>query len=57
MTKLDKAIEIIRGWSDEELKEYIVLKLCPHDFTIKDYLYCGLKKTHCKSCWNEEAAL
>lgn len=55
MKKIDKAVEIIRGWSDEELKAFIICPGCPNDFNIEDCKKChGYASGDCERGWNEE---
>lgn len=58
MKKIDKAVEIVRGWSDEEIKAFIVLLACPEDFDMKDCEKCKEYKSDryrgCNEGWNEE---
>ena len=59
MRKIDKAVEIVRGWSDEELKEYILESgWCPSKYNnLPDYIdACALRDIDkdCEDCWNEE---
>lgn len=51
MTKLDKAVEIVRGWSDEYLRDYISLTFCPKDFELGSQCKCC---PECDEGWNEE---
>ena len=56
MKKIDRAVEIIRGWSDEELKEFLVYRICPGYFKLKDCKVCdGYNAGSCVTGWNEEA--
>ena len=55
MKKIDKAVEIVRGWSDEELKDFLVYRICPCYFKIKDCEVCdGYNAGSCVTGWNEE---
>ena len=55
MKKIDRAVEMIRGWSDEELKEFLVYRICPCYFRIKDCEVCdGYNAGSCVIGWNEE---
>lgn len=55
MKKIDKAVEIVRGWSDEELKDFLAYRLCPYSFKMKDCEVCeGPAVGSCEDCWNEE---
>jgi len=70
MKKIDRAVEIIRGWSGEELKALIdratdkPLKafaqcFCPSVFGLGKKELCDDADADCKSCdvlehWNEE---
>ena len=61
MKKIDRAVEHIRGWSDEELKEYILESgWCSSKYNgLPDYGYiegCVLRDIDkdCEDCWNEE---
>ena len=53
MRKIDKAVEIIRGWSDEELKAFIrKSEWCPCYYGLNgDTWSCN---RNCEDCWNEE---
>ena len=54
MTKLEKAVEVVRGWSDEELKEFIMsCEWCPSKYGLKGSSLSKCNKT-CHVCWNEE---
>ena len=51
MKKIDKAVEIIRGWSDEKLKALIIARFCPVSLGFDEQC------KHCPGCengWNEE---
>ena len=50
MTKLDKAVEIIRGMTDEELKEFVGI-YCPLNLGIHEGNCAELT---CDECWKEE---
>jgi hypothetical protein len=53
MKKIDKAVEIVRGWSDEELKEFIIAHpYCPQQYGINKCHGCG--EVCCSYGWNEE---
>lgn len=55
MKKIDKAVEIIRGWSDEELKDFLTYRICPCGFKMKDCEGCDVyNAVSCETCWNEE---
>ena len=55
MKKIDKAVEIVRGWSDEELKDFLIDRLCPCCFKVKDCEDCeGHDGGSCEIGWNEE---
>jgi len=58
MKKIDKAVEIVRGWSDEELSEFIVKNLCPDvdGFNLNRCVgyECDISNGDCKDGWNEE---
>ena len=51
MKKIDRAVEIIRGWSDEDLKDLILVGLCPSQLGVGKK--CMDDKS-CRDCWNEE---
>lgn len=57
MKKIDKALEIVRAMSNEELKEYIKHR-CPRivDSTLlgDDPDTCLSPGKSCEDCWNEE---
>lgn len=57
MKKIDKAVEIIRGGSDEDLKTFLVIaQVCPLYFGISmaqiNLTRCD--QALCHTCWNEE---
>lgn len=55
MKKIDKAVEVIRGWSDEELKDFLTHRICPACFKMKDCEVCdGYDAGRCETGWNEE---
>ena len=58
MKKIDKAVEIIRGWSDEELKDFFIRNHCPYHLGIKKCEKCeGFEYDRYRCCtegWNEE---
>ena len=55
MKKIDKAVEIIRGWSDEELKDFLVYRICPDYFKMKVCEVCdGYNAGSCVTGWDEE---
>ena len=51
MKKIDRAVEIIRGWSDEDLKDLILVGLCPYQLGLGEKCMDDEK---CRNCWNEE---
>ena len=51
MKKLDRAVEIIRGWSDEDLKDLILVGLCPYQLGLGEKY---MEDKSCRDCWNEE---
>jgi hypothetical protein len=57
MKKIDRAVEIIRGWSDEELKRFIMSSsCCPNKYDRKNLFNkfpCD-GVLDCEDCWNEE---
>ena len=54
MKKIDRAVEIIRGWSDEELKAFLVYRICPGYFKLKDCKVCdGYNAGSYVTGWNE----
>lgn len=62
MKKIDKAVEIVRGWSDEklathqEIMELLCLK-CPSCFGMRDYFSgsgARCSADACEDCWNGE---
>ena len=56
MKKIDRAVEIIRGWSDEELKDFLVYRICPAYFKMKNCEVCNEEHDagSCGTGWNEE---
>ena len=55
MRKIDKAVEIVRGWSDEELKDFLTYRICPDYFKMKVCEVCdGYNAGSCVTGWNEE---
>lgn len=55
MKKIDKAVEIVRWWSDEELKDFLTDGLCPAYFKMKNCEVCnGDDGGSCETGWNEE---
>ena len=56
MKKIDRAVGIIRGWSDEELKAFLVYRICPDYFKMKACKVCeGYGAGSCVTGWNEES--
>ena len=58
MKKIDKAVEIVRGWSDEELKE-IIFKSYLNPCRFYEISNCTASNEECmrktpEDCWNEE---
>ena len=51
MRKIDRAVEIIRGWSDEDLKDLILVGLCPYQLGLGEKC---MNDEKCRNCWNEE---
>ena len=58
MKKLDKAVEIIRNMSDEELRKFIIEYHCPHHhiFGMEECQGCYDTAKDCKRGWNEEVS-
>lgn len=55
MKKIDRAVEIIRELSDEELKDFLTYRLCPSCFKIKNCEVCNKEDVgSCEIGWNEE---
>ena len=56
MKKIDKAVEIVRGWSDEDIKKFIFdYDLCPYAFGLEECVRCGENAPRCcEEGWNEE---
>ena len=56
MKKIDRAVEIVRGWSDEELEYFLADRLCPAYFKMKDCEVCNEEYNagSCVTGWNEE---
>lgn len=57
MKKIDRAVEIVRGWSDEELRQYILASgWCPSKYNdLPDNIdTCVSGQKDCEDCWNEE---
>ena len=56
MKKIDKAVEIIRGWIDEDIKKFIPnYDLCPYAFGLEECVRCGKTAPPCcEEGWNEE---
>lgn len=58
MKKIDKAVEIIRGWSDEELKYFLTYRICPDYFKLKVCEVCdGYNAGSCVTGWNTDAGV
>ena len=58
MKKIDRAVEIIRGWSDEELKK-IIIKSYLNPCVFPEMKNCKASVFECLGntpldCWNEE---
>lgn len=58
MKKIDKAVEIIRGWSDEELRAFII-KSYLNPCVFSEMRNCRASNEECmrktpEDCWNEE---
>ena len=39
MKKIDRAVEIIRGWQDEDLKDLIVVGTLPYQLGLGEKMY------------------
>ncbi len=58
MKKIDRAVEIVRGWSDEELKK-IIIKSHFNPCVFPEMKNCKASNEECmrktsEDCWNEE---
>ena len=53
MKRIKLAIETIRGWSDKDLKDFIITELCPSQLKIDTEC---IDNKGCRDCWNEEEA-
>ena len=53
MKKLDRAVEIIRGWPNEDLKDLILVGLCPYQLGLGEKCM-DMDGETCRNCWNEE---
>ena len=51
MKKINRAVEIIRGWSEEGLKDLIIVGLCPSQVGVGKKC---MEDKSCRDCWNEE---
>ena len=64
MKKIDKAVEIVRGWSivrgwrDEDIKKFIFdHDICPCAFGLEECVRCEENAPrYCEEGWNEEEA-